>query len=228
MDSLRATIAAAQQTGDLATGGALLRRLGGDGPIGSATANTIDAMTALSRLSDARDARSSTYPTSRLGLQLLDVSTLLAAGVGVDAAVIEVGGWDMHTAMGTARAGALHDQLAMLASALAAFDADTAGLSRPVTTVVLSEFGRRVEENDGGGTDHGRGGLVMAVGDGISGGVHGDWPGLAPGVLDNGDVPVVTDYRDVLAELVQTRLGAVDLGTVFPDLAPRFVGVARG
>src|SRR3712207_7419520 len=53
----------------------------------------------------------------------------------------------------------------------------------PYTTLfrsVFSEFGRRVRENgtgDEAGTDHGAGGLMMAMGSGVRGGFAADWPG---------------------------------------------------
>ena len=47
-----------------------------------------------------------------------------------------------------------------------------------------SEFGRRAAENGSGGTDHGSGGLMMVMGQGVQGGrVHGTWPTLAPTAL---------------------------------------------
>jgi uncharacterized protein (DUF1501 family) len=92
--------------------------------------------------------------------------------------------------------------------------------------VVVSEFGRRVGENGSHGTDHGRGGVLLAMGGGIRGGrVHGRWPGLADDQLDEGDVRVTTDTRDVLAEVLVRRAGTADVGAVFPGYQPRFVGV---
>ena len=84
-------------------------------------------------------------------------------------------------------------QLAELAGALAAFDADLGpGMSR-VTLVTLSEFGRRVAENGSRGTDHGNANTVLLLGGGVQGGrVHGDWPGLAKDQLDDGDLAVRT------------------------------------
>ena len=65
----------------------------------------------------------------------------------------------------------------------------------------------------------------MVLGRGHHHGVHGAWPGLAPDVLHDGDVPVVNDIRDVLAEAVNRRLGNNDINTVFPGLDHRPLGL---
>ena len=60
---------------------------------------------------------------------------------------------------------------------------------------------------------------MMVMGGGVNGGrVAGRWAGLDS--LDEGDLPVTTDYRQVLGELVARRLGGGDaLGSVFPGYA---------
>ena len=95
-----------------------------------------------------------------------------------------------------------------------------------MTLVVKSEFGRRVAENGSAGTDHGHGGVMMVLGGNVNGGqVHGQWPGLDPVSLGNGDLPITTDYRDVLAEILALRLGNTSLQDVFPQHTPQFPGV---
>ena len=95
------------------------------------------------------------------------------------------------------------------------------------TLVTLTEFGRRVEENGSGGVDHGYGQVVMLMGGGIVGGqVHGVWPGLAEDDLIDGDLAATTDYRNVLAELLEKRCGATGLSSVFPGLSPTRLGIA--
>jgi len=87
--------------------------------------------------------------------------------------------------------------------------------------VVMTEFGRRVEENSAFGTDHGRGSVMLLMGGAIKGGrVLGKWPGLSREVLEGpGDLPVTTNYRNVLAPILE-HLGAGDrLGQVFPEFA---------
>ena len=68
-----------------------------------------------------------------------------------------------------------------------------------VVVVTLSEFGRRVMENDSGGLDHGHGNAVFVLGGGVKGGtVYGRWPGLADKDLVLGNLAGATDYRRIL------------------------------
>jgi uncharacterized protein (DUF1501 family) len=141
-------------------------------------------------------------------------------------ATVDVGGWDMHTALGKPDTGRMATRLAELAGTLAAFCADLGPALDGVTLVVMTEFGRRLAENGNGGADHGHGGALFVLGGGLAGGrVHGAWPGLAPAALDHGDVAVVNDYRDVMAELVRVRLGVGDLSTIFPGYRPATLGI---
>ena len=126
--------------------------------------------------------------------------------------------------------------IAQLARGLAAFDADLINHRGRVTTLVMTEFGRRLYENGSLGTDHGRGFAMFAMGHGIKGGrVHGKWPGLAeeetPGstTLSIGGpsgLKVLFDYRSVLSEVLTRILGQRDLSRVFPNFHPEPVGLA--
>ena len=69
-----------------------------------------------------------------------------------------------------------------------------------------------------------KGGRVLALGTNGSAG----WPGLAIDQLESRqDLRVTLDYRDVLAEIVQNRLGNSQLAQVFPGWTPTFRGVTR-
>ena len=52
-------------------------------------------------------------------------------------------------------------------------------------------------------------------------GYRGTWPGLVNSL--DADLAVTTDYRSVLSELVDKRLGR-SVATVFPGFAPEAVG----
>ncbi|MDQ1555515.1 MAG: hypothetical protein QOI02_517, partial [Actinomycetota bacterium] len=168
-----------------------------------------------------------TYPDGNLGDALSSLATMIKARVGVKVACIDVGGWDTHTGMGDVDSGDMKNHLSDLAIALAAFTKDLAGDLDSTTIVTMSEFGRRVEQNASGGTDHGHGGAVLVIGGGVSGGVHGRWDGLDGSMLEQGDVPGWNDYRDVLTEVVTTRLGIStgQMASVFPDWHPTSLGV---
>jgi len=162
------------------------------------------------------------YPETDLGRSLRDVARMIKAGVGVQVAAVDYGDWDMHSGQGAAGGGWMGTKLTELATALAAFDADLGDRMANTTLLTLSEFGRRADENGSGGTDHGHGNLMLALGGGVAGGrVHGRWPGLGEEALDGGAVAAATDYRDVIGEVLQKRCGAGSLAEVFPGFSSK-------
>jgi uncharacterized protein (DUF1501 family) len=188
---------------------------------------TLDVLDSLARLApqDYEPAGSAAYPESDLGQGLRQVALLVRAGVGLEVAALDKGGWDTHVAQGST-SGWLTALLEDLARSLDAFATDLGEEMRKVTMVVMTEFGRRVAENGGLGTDHGRASMMMVLGGGVRGGkVLGEWPGLDRDALEGpGDLRVTTDYRNVLAEVLG-RNGDADLAAMFPGLRPRPVGL---
>lgn len=197
-------------------------------PYSQAGRNTLKALEAVGDYDSAtsKPEGGAQYPDTSLGNALKQVAYLVRKDVGLEIACVDAadrGGWDTHVAQGPWINGLLED----LAGSLAAFarDLDT-DMSR-VTLVVQTEFGRRVAENSGYGTDHGRASVMFAMGGGVRGGkVYADWPGLSPESLEGpGDLRVTTDYRDVLGEMLSARLGHRDVSGVFPGHSARPVEV---
>ena len=155
------------------------------------------------------------------------MARLVKADVGLMAACVDSGDWDMHENLGTATAGRrMYDHLHDLAAALAAFATDLGPAFVRVTLVTISEFGRRVGQNGSGGLDHGYGNAMFVLGGGVRGGrVYGRWPGLAPARLRDGDLAVTTDYRAVIAEILQKRCGVTNPTSVFPGVTPTNLGL---
>ena len=93
------------------------------------------------------------------------------------------------------------------------------------TVVVMSEFGRRVIENSGQGTDHGRGGVMFVMGqDGSEGRTISNWPGLVnEHLFGPGDLPETTNYRDVLRPVLTRHASDADMAKVFPDHTPEAI-----
>jgi len=75
-------------------------------------------------------------------------------------------------------------------------------LADRAAVLVFSEFGRRLKENAGGGTDHGAPGPVLLVGPGVKGGLVGPPPDLTR-LDDVGDPFFAVDYRDVLGAVLR-------------------------
>jgi uncharacterized protein (DUF1501 family) len=172
-------------------------------------------------------ASGAVYPAGELGDSLRDVARLVKAGVGLRAATVDVGNWDMHSGLGSSDSGWMFKQLTELGQALAAFHADLGTAMGQVTVVTLSEFGRRVAENASGGLDHGHGNVCLLMGGGVVGGkIYGNWPGLAKENLVAGDLAGTTDYRTILAEILEKR-AKLATGTVFPSLGAERLGAFR-
>lgn len=91
----------------------------------------------------------------------------------------------------------------------------------------MSEFGRTAVENASEGTDHGRASAMFVMGGGAMGGVYADWKGLHGAALDEGDLAVTTDYRDVLAEILVKRVQNEALDQIFPDYTPTMRGIIK-
>ncbi|MCW5936075.1 MAG: DUF1501 domain-containing protein [Fimbriimonadaceae bacterium] len=198
----------------------------GSDAISEAGRETLAVLDAL-RAADPHGYRpEAPYPETDLGRAFKQVAFLVKNRLGLEVACLESLGWDSHITQGTSE-GWLFGLLKDVGTSLAAFHKDLGGESIRVTTVVMSEFGRRIEENSGFGTDHGRGGCMLLFGDRLAGGrVHGTWPGLAKSrQTEPGDLLVTTDYRDVLAEVVRGRLRPVPMQTVFPGLDPKPIGL---
>jgi uncharacterized protein (DUF1501 family) len=199
----------------------------GKDPLTSAGRETLEVLGTLNRL-DPRSYKPSAgaiYPKSDLGSALTQVAFLIKANVGLEVVCLDKGGWDTHYGqnLGGQMTGLLDD----LGKCLAAFHQDLGGEMKRVTVTVQTEFGRRVRENQSLGTDHGRASAMFVLGKGIKGGkVLGKWPGMEDSQLDEvGDLRVTTDYRSVLAEVLDNRLGTADISKVFGS-APQPVGMS--
>ena len=189
---------------------------------------TLEALEVAASNKLGTSAKPEGYGVSKVGDALHQVAELINSGVGLEAATVEMGGWDFHREMGPWDTGDQGVNFSQLANALASFYEEIYSNRSNVTVVVMSEFGRRVKENTSDGADHGKGTAMMVMGSGIAGGqVYGNWPGLEPDNLDRGDLKVTTDYRQVLAELVDRRIGRADLlSTTFPNYKPdQYLGI---
>jgi uncharacterized protein (DUF1501 family) len=204
-------------------------QLGGPTTVKAPAAETLSALTTAASLSSGtyQPSNGASYPNNDVGNSLSNVAQLIKAGVGLRVAAVDCGNWDMHVGLGQPTSGWMHDNLTGLGQALAAFATDLGTAMSGVNLVTLSEFGRRVQENDSGGLDHGHGNVMFMLGGGINGGsVYGDWPGLADSDLVLGNLKGTTDYRTVIAEILEKRCGVSTSG-VFPGLSGDRLGLAK-
>ncbi len=154
--------------------------------------------------------------TGGLANQFKELALLIKGGANVRVATIGVGGFDTHEDEGPRPGGYLYGKLTELATALAAFFKDLGDAGSDVTVMVSTEFGRRVAQN-GSGTDHGHGGVViLASGKKFKSSLLGQWGGFSK--LDNGDVPEFNNLFDVFGSVMKGRfdLTDADITKVFP------------
>jgi uncharacterized protein (DUF1501 family) len=141
---------------------------------------------------------------SGLGGQLDLVARCVEAGVATRVFSVSLGGFDTHVQEQVQQERLLHE----LDSALSGFTARMArsDRGRRVVVAVYSEFGRRVRANASEGTDHGTASDVFLMGAPVRGGRYGSQPSLTD--LDNGDLKVSVDFRDLYATLLREVLQA--------------------
>ena len=183
---------------------------------------TFEAVNYLKRVNPAqyKPEHGAQYPRNPFGNSLLQIAQLIKAGVGLEVAFTDIGGWDTHVNEGNSR-GQLGNLLLQFSSGIAAFYQDLGQRMDDVVLLTMSEFGRTVRENGNRGTDHGHANAMFVVGNSVRGGkVYGQWPGLKTDQLYEGrDLALTTDFRDVFGEIASKHLGNSNLKSVFPGYA---------
>lgn len=181
-----------------------------------ANKSALDAMSILSKQLQTYTPKQ-TYGTDNFGNGFKQISQLIATSNQTRLVYFSVGGFDTH-----ARQAESHEKLLTgLGDALFAFqrEMEAIGKADKVVVLVFSEFGRRVQENASGGTDHGAAAPMFLIGKNVKGGIHGRPPGLDN--LKDGDIPFEIDFREVYATTLDTWMGGdsgVVLGQEFKHL----------
>lgn len=194
---------------------------GGTSPVHAAGTQSIDSVDIVRThvTGDYVPAGGAVYAADEAGARFELAAQMLALDLGIHVVTIDVGGWDTHESQGNADGGTFAGLVGSVSSGLAAFqaDMDARGLADHLTVVVMTEFGRRMDENADQGTDHGHAVPMLLLGDNVIGGLHGQWPGLEPQQLFEGvDLEVTTDFRRVLSEVLIARLANDRIDQVFP------------
>ena len=161
-----------------------------------------------------------TYPASQLGNSLKMVAKLIGGGLPTRIYYVSQGGYDTHTN----QLGTQQRLLGDLADSVKAFvdDLKAQGNLPRVLVMTFSEFGRRVNDNANGGTDHGAAAPIFIVGNKVKAGLLGRYPSLAPQDLFEGDIRYNVDFRSVYASVLEHWLktkSAPILGRQFDPLA---------
>lgn len=137
---------------------------------------------------------------------------LLSGRGGPRIAVLESLGWDTHTN----QMARLERKLTKLDAAIAALEATLGANWADALVLIVTEFGRTVETNGTGGTDHGTASVVLMAGGAVRGGrVVADWPGLRRSSLFEGrDLRPTTELQALLAGVISDHF----------ELDPELVG----
>jgi uncharacterized protein (DUF1501 family) len=210
-------------SGGATTSNQLRSIIAGESPYKIVAANTLDAIATIQAgLQTATNSTDAIY-SGPVGSSLRSLARLIKMDVGVDLATVDHDGWDNHDNL----LAEFETQSNDLSKSLWAFWTDLQDYQDRLTVVTMTEFGRRLQENESEGTDHGSASYMLALGAGIKGGkIYGAWPGLKPAQLRNGDLAVTTDYRRVLSEILVKRHHQTKIDEVFPTMAYSPLGIA--
>ncbi|MDX2171789.1 MAG: DUF1501 domain-containing protein [Bacteroidota bacterium] len=146
---------------------------------------------------------SASYPSTQLGNQLKNIANFIASGLTTKVYYVSLSGFDTH-------AGQVDKQNKLLeqyAESVTAFIKNLKEQNKWDDTLIFtfSEFGRRVEENASGGTDHGTAGNVLLFGKNLKKkGIVNPAPDLSN--LDNGDLKYSIDFRSIYKDILQNWL----------------------
>lgn len=158
------------------------------------------------------------YPPGQLAASLNIIARMIAGGLPTRVYYASQGGFDTH-------AGQINTHQRLMGEfndAVSAFVSDLKqqGNFDRVLLITFSEFGRRVQENANGGTDHGAAAPMFVFGGSVKSGLFGKYPSLTD--LDRGDLKFNTDFRSVYGTVLERWLKApseVVLGRKFPALS---------
>ena len=141
---------------------------------------------------------SASYPANSFAASLRNVAALIASGLPTRVYFVSLSGFDTHSNQANQQA----NLLATLSTGLAAFQKDLEAhhLDGQVATMTFSEFGRRPNENESRGTDHGTAAPLFVMGSRIKGGLHGTAPSLQ--LAPNQDLTFSTDFRNIYATML--------------------------
>ncbi|GAC1359906.1 MAG: DUF1501 domain-containing protein [Vulcanimicrobiaceae bacterium] len=143
------------------------------------------------------------YPGDAFSRQLQLAAQIIGSRTGTRIIFVSIGSFDTHV-----NQRAQQDRLLKyMGDGLLAFykDLRAHGHTQRVLTMTFSEFGRRVTQNAGNGTDHGTAMPLFVIGGTVKGGTYGEHPSLTD--LDHGDLKFNIDFRNVYATVLDKWLG---------------------
>lgn len=155
--------------------------------------------------------QSDKYPAAGknpLADQLKIVARLVAGGLKTRFYFVSMGGFDTHAKQvetADTTTGTHAKLLARLSEAINAFQDDLQflGVDNKVAGMTFSEFGRRIQSNASGGTDHGTAAPVFVFGSKVQGGIIGANPVWRDKPTVNDNITMQQDFRAVYNSLLE-------------------------
>jgi uncharacterized protein (DUF1501 family) len=188
----------------------MLRQIqGADAPLGSdvrvvqaANETALDAMTTLNHQLKGYMPKGA-YGRDAFGTGFKQIAQLIATSPQTRVIYFSAGSFDTH-ARQVETQGKL---LQYFGDAVSTFQGEMEALGKADNVIVMtfSEFGRRSYENASAGTDHGAAAPMFVIGTRVNGGLHGPIPNLHD--LDDGDIKMTTDFREVYAMALDQWMG---------------------
>ena len=147
------------------------------------------------------------YPQTELGNSMKTIASLIFSDINTKVYYVSLGSFDTHIA----QEGQQQRLFTEMNDAVKAFVKDLKDNNRfeDVMLFTFSEFGRRVEQNASGGTDHGTANNMFFISGGLKQkGLINALPNLAD--LDEGDLKYKVDFKNVYATVLNKWLKADD------------------
>lgn len=147
------------------------------------------------------------FPATELGKNMQTIARLIMSDISTKVYYVSHGAFDTHVN----QLASQQTQLQRLDEAITALTKELKNNHRfqDVVIVTFSEFGRRVEQNAGGGTDHGTANNMFIIGGGLKQqGLLNEGPDLVN--LKEGDLQYTVDFKSVYATLLKKWLAADD------------------
>ncbi len=147
------------------------------------------------------------YPKTELGNSLKTIASLIYSEINTKVYYVSLGSFDTHINQD----GQQQRLFKEMNDAVSSFVKDLKANNRfdDVMLFTFSEFGRRVQQNASGGTDHGTANNMFMISGGLKQkGLINPLPDLAD--LDEGDLKYKVDFKDVYATVLNKWLKADD------------------
>lgn len=154
-----------------------------------------------------------TYPTNNsLATQLKSIALLISGGLKSKVYIARIGGFDTHanqTISSDNTTGTHAELLGSLSTAIEAFqkDLELLNLSNRVVGMTYSEFGRQIQSNNSGGTDHGNAAPLFLFGTCVQNRITGENVQIPNPIPSQAGVSMQIDFRNIYGSILVDWFG---------------------